>query len=220
MLRKKDKINNTIKTYDSISSEYDKELYYIYYLKELKEFVKLLPKGAKVLDAGCGNGLVTKYLCDHGFSVVAIDASLNMLKVAKSKCSQAKFINVDIRKMKFENNSFDAIFCYAVLIHISKTECKKVLNNFLKFLKSNGILFINVMEEIKKNENIYVSESLNNKYKTFFQYYSKSFFEKNLKQSFKIIKISDRYFTDKNFENEVCYGRNEFSIYAQKRINK
>jgi len=146
MLRKKDKINNTIKTYNSISNEYDKELYYIYYLKELEEFVKLLPKGAKILDAGCGNGLVTKYFCDKGFDVVAFDSSENMLKIAKNRCPQAKFIKSDIRQINFKDNSFDAIFCYAVLIHISKTECKKVLKNFTNILKPEGFLFVNVIE--------------------------------------------------------------------------
>lgn len=216
MLFKKNKINNTIKTYDCVANEYEEELSFIYYQDELDVFVNLLKKGAKVLDAGCANGLVSKYLQDKGFEVVGIDSSPNMLKFAKKRTPQAKFCNTDIRKLTFEDNTFDAIFCYAVLIHVSKSECKKILDKFSKILKPNGILFINVMEEFKKDENTYIDEPLNNKYKTYFQFYSKNFFEKNLNKSFEIIKISDRLLLDKSFENDMSYGRNEFSVYAKK----
>lgn len=168
-----DKKIMTINTYDKVASKYNQLYNNIYYINELNTFINLLNNNDSVLDVGCGNGLVSDYLEQKGMKVTAIDSSQNMLDICKKRNNNIDYYKMDVRNLNFEDSTFNAIFCYAVLIHIDKLETFKVLKTFYKLLKSKGILFINVMEEKEPNENTTVVESLDNQYKTWFQYYNK-----------------------------------------------
>lgn len=213
-----DKKIMTINTYDKVASKYNELYNNIYYINELNTFVNLLNNNDSVLDVGCGNGLVSDYLEQKGMKVTAIDSSQNMLDICKKRNNNIDYYKMDVRNLNFEDSTFNAIFCYAVLIHIDKLETFKVLKTFYKLLKSKGILFINVMEEKEPNENTTVVESLDNQYKTWFQYYNKEELINMLKEiGFSIIETSDRIFDDDEYKSEIhCYLRNEFSIYAKK----
>ena len=41
-------------------------------------------KGMKILDLGCGNGALTRKIADMGVEAIGMDASMEMLNVAKS----------------------------------------------------------------------------------------------------------------------------------------
>jgi 2-polyprenyl-3-methyl-5-hydroxy-6-metoxy-1,4-benzoquinol methylase len=213
-----DKKAMTIDTYDKVASKYNELYSDIYYMEELNKFINLLNNKDLVLDVGCGNGLVSDYLERSGMNVTAIDTSQSMLDISKKRNNKISYFKMDVRDLNFRELSFNAIFCYAVLIHIDKLETFKVLEQFYKLLKPNGILFINVMEEKEPDENMIVVESLDNRYKTWFQYYNKKELINLLKGiGFSIIETSDRIFDDEEYKNEVhCYLRNEFSIYAKK----
>src|SRR5687768_2819173 len=49
--------------------------------------LSLMPevKGKRVLDAGCGPGIYSEWLIEHGAEVVAVDASPKMIELAKQR---------------------------------------------------------------------------------------------------------------------------------------
>ena len=56
--------------------------------------------GAKeVVDVACGTGKMTKLLLDKGLKVIGIDASEEMLNVARTKCKTV-FVKQDMRKLE------------------------------------------------------------------------------------------------------------------------
>ena len=76
--------------YDQWATDYDKDLKedfaWIAPQTAAKVFANLVPKSAKVLDAGAGTGLVGKVLTSPGYQdLVAIDISQGKLKEALSK---------------------------------------------------------------------------------------------------------------------------------------
>jgi 2-polyprenyl-6-hydroxyphenyl methylase/3-demethylubiquinone-9 3-methyltransferase len=97
----------------------------------------------KVLDIGCGGGLVSEPMYRLGAEVTGLDASLKNINVAKL---HAKKNNLKIRYLnsspekKDLNEKFDVILCLEVVEHIEN------LDIFLKasseLLKKNGIIFI------------------------------------------------------------------------------
>jgi 2-polyprenyl-6-hydroxyphenyl methylase/3-demethylubiquinone-9 3-methyltransferase len=101
--------------------------------------------GLKILDIGCGGGLVSIPLARLGAEVVAIDASEKNIKVAK--LSAQKFsVNIDFRHKAVEDllhEPLDVIVALEVIEHISNTEI--FIENLARLLKKNGILFISTI---------------------------------------------------------------------------
>ena len=108
----------------------------------LQELVERLPKGAKVLDAGCGAGVpVTIYLCRF-FDVTGIDFSDEQIRMARQLVPEAHFLCSDMTQLALADNSFDAICSYYAIIHIPRQEHRALLLNFRRMLKPSGLMFL------------------------------------------------------------------------------
>lgn len=76
----------------------------------------------KILDAGCGNGRYLKTIAaqaDSDAMVVGIDFSGGMLRRAKKrlKSGMISLLSADLKRLPFEDHSFDAVVCGWVLEH-------------------------------------------------------------------------------------------------------
>jgi ubiquinone/menaquinone biosynthesis C-methylase UbiE len=111
--------------------------------KELKEFVSLLPKNARVLDVGCGAGVpVAEFLVESGFDVTGVDFSENMLRLARKNVPKARFIRKDMTKLDFENDSFEGLTAFYSIIHVPREKHFSLLQSFHRILKPEGIMLI------------------------------------------------------------------------------
>jgi 2-polyprenyl-3-methyl-5-hydroxy-6-metoxy-1,4-benzoquinol methylase len=81
-----------------------------------------LKSGASILDAGCGNGLFAKELCDRGFRVCGIDAEASGIELARKNAPSASFtmgsIYDDLRGLG--GAPFDAIVSLEVIEHLHR----------------------------------------------------------------------------------------------------
>jgi len=111
-------------------------------LPELTYLVSLLPENAKILDVGSGTGIpVARFFVDHGFSVTGIDISEKMLELAKENAPEAEFFQLDMNDLDFPEDSFHCITALYSLFHVPKEKHQSVLENFIRMLKPEGILF-------------------------------------------------------------------------------
>lgn len=103
------------------------------------KFESYVAQGGRILDAGCGSGRDSKFFIQHGFSVVAFDASSEMCKYA------SKYLNQEVWQMKFEeicfDEEFDGIWACASLLHVSYENMNEVLHKLYKSLDYNGYLY-------------------------------------------------------------------------------
>lgn len=102
-------------------------------------------KGKRMLDLGCGYGWHSIYAMENGASsVVGIDISQNMLKVAKEKThfSEVEYICGAIEDMDFKEESFDIVLSSLVFHYIK--DYKELIEKINKVLKPNGILIFTV----------------------------------------------------------------------------
>ena len=78
-------------------------------------------KGRTVLDVGTGTGRAAIALARRGASVTGVDASKEMLDVARVRAAEAHvtvtFASGDAHGLAFENQSFDDVVCLRVLMH-------------------------------------------------------------------------------------------------------
>ncbi len=92
----------------------------------------------KILDAGCGTGLLTKKMEAFG-DVLGIDISPEALKFTKVRKVKTRKASVD--NLPFPDNSFEVIISADVLYHQMVND-QKALEEFLRVLKPEGILIL------------------------------------------------------------------------------
>jgi len=122
-----------------------------YYLKrensrafkvEIKEIISLLnpKKSDRILEIGCGSGVLLKELEKYKCSIIGIDVSKEAIEMAKKNTSISKLILSSTDKLDFDNNSFDKIICQHIVEHLNNFDI--VLEELKRILKNNGCLII------------------------------------------------------------------------------
>lgn len=104
------------------------------------KFEAFIPKGGCILDAGCGSGRDSKAFIQHGFSVVAFDASKEMCRMA------SELIEQEVLLMRFDEmefiDEFDGIWACSSLLHVSNDELPEILSKMRKALKNTGAMYV------------------------------------------------------------------------------
>jgi SAM-dependent methyltransferase len=117
--------SETDRHFDEIADEYDESLpphVVEHYLNKRVDLIgELLPSG-KVLDAGCGTGVVASKLADRGYEVTGLDPSAGMLEHLRQRDPRVTAVHGSATEMPFESGSFDLVFCVAVMHHIADPE--------------------------------------------------------------------------------------------------
>lgn len=110
-------------------------------------------EGQKILDAGCGSGIVSKYLSQIAprVQVTGWDCSKYRIESAREKYESPPNIEfhqqdlLELGKEPYNGSRFDVIVCRYVLHHFSQLSAEKVIQNLLTVLKPGGIFYcINV----------------------------------------------------------------------------
>lgn len=102
---------------------------------------------SSVLDVGCGFGNIIAEISQMAINgnSIGIDASLNMIELAKREFPKSRFPNLEFHYMKaedisFPENSFDIVLCTNMLLWVRKA--KQALKLMSKCLKKGGLLII------------------------------------------------------------------------------
>lgn len=87
--------------------------------RAIRRALQPLPRSNRVLDVACGTGRVTALLVHEGFAdVVGSDVSPAMIAVAQRRLPQVEFFPADATSLPFESDSFDAVTCIGLLMHL------------------------------------------------------------------------------------------------------
>ncbi len=130
---------NTLEYYNENAKIYCEQTIVGNLQESYDKFLKYLPKGAYILDFGCGSGRDSKYFINSGYKVKAIDGSAEMCKFA------SKYINQEVDCMKFDElddiNTYDGIWSCSSILHVEKENLPNVLIKMINALKVNGIIY-------------------------------------------------------------------------------
>lgn len=100
------------------------------------------PKG-KVLDFGCGTGLLSYAIANEGINVVANDVEFRPLKLVKTKVNfpqNIQFVEGDLLKLNLPESSFDLIIALDVLEHINNID--DYIVEYKRILKPGGAVIV------------------------------------------------------------------------------
>ncbi len=133
--------------FDEIADQYDESLpphVVQHYLdKRVRLIGDLLPGGGKVLDAGCGTGVVASRLADLGYEVTGLDPSEGMLEHLRGRDTRVEAVQGSATELPFEDGSFDLTFCVAVMHHIADPEdVHKSLTEMVRVTRPGGLAMV------------------------------------------------------------------------------
>ena len=98
-------------------------------------------KEMRLLDLGCGPGIVTASLAPHVREVVAYDLTPEMLDKARQRCEKAALKNVryelgNAEKLPFEEESFDCVVTRLTIHHF--LDPRRVMNEVARVTRQRG----------------------------------------------------------------------------------
>ncbi|NLS95783.1 MAG: class I SAM-dependent methyltransferase [Planctomycetaceae bacterium] len=104
------------------------------------------PKGARILDAGCGIGDHTLRFARRGFHCTGVDISEPMLDRARERArvegleQRVEYTCCGLEKLSFSSGQFDAVHCRGVLMHILRWA--DALKELCRVLAPNGTIVV------------------------------------------------------------------------------
>ena len=109
-------------------------------------------KNLKILDIGCGGGLLSEPICRLGANVTGIDASKKNIQVAKLHAQKSnlkiKYISTSPENFK-TNIKFDVILNMEIIEHVE--DVSFFLKSCSSLLKKGGIMFIATINKTLKS---------------------------------------------------------------------
>ena len=106
-----------------------------------EKFLALLPKGAHILDLGCGSGRDSLCFLQQGFQVTAVDGSEELAKFAGELIGQGVVV-ADFKDLVLPKASFDAIWASASLLHVHSEALPGILAKVIDLAKPGAIFYM------------------------------------------------------------------------------
>lgn len=154
-MNKLSKIEISEKEYfNKIAEKYDKNYHYLEpftkykIFKKASEFARLVggytnTDGLRMLEVGCGTGEYTRRVAKlfPKSKITGLDISKQTVSIAKMKCKRNKNVSFVVKSVYdtgFPKESFDVVFGFYVLHHLSIPKLRKEM---FRILKSGGAAF-------------------------------------------------------------------------------
>lgn len=110
--------------------------------EDVDAFVAQFAQSALILDLGSGPGRDSRYLAARGFSVVAADFSLEMLRIGRS--AGVSQVQADMARLPFRSNTFAGAWVCASLLHLPSRNHDQALIELLRVLAPGGLVAVSM----------------------------------------------------------------------------
>ncbi len=124
--------------YNKISNDFDDTRYRVWTCTS--RFMDPLEKGLNGLEVGCGNGKNILYRKDD-LNIKGIDICDKLVEICKQK--NLDVIQGNMNQLPFKDESFDFVYCIAVLHHLKTSQERiQALNEIFRVCKRGGKIFV------------------------------------------------------------------------------
>ena len=85
-----------------------------------RELTNSIGTKGRVLDVGCGNGVISRHLGKAGFNVLGIDVSEKTIELANARTQlpNVRFLKMSAEELVASGEKYDAVICSEVLEHL------------------------------------------------------------------------------------------------------
>jgi SAM-dependent methyltransferase len=106
-------------------------------------FVAALPKGASVLDLGCGGGApVALHLVGCGMRVTGVDTSPTLISLCRERMPEQEWIVADMRSLAL-GRRFDGVLAWDSFFHLTPDDQRRMFDVFARHSADGAILMFN-----------------------------------------------------------------------------
>lgn len=189
----------TIDTYNQLAAEYDVEttgFWEQFPRTFLDKFIEI--SGKKVLDVGSGPGRDGLILQEFSKEVICLDASEEMVNISTERGLES--IVGDFMNLPFEDQSFDSVWSYTALLHVSKKDVAVAIGEINRVLIPGGIFGLGLIEGAEEK----YRESSGVNLKRWFSFYQKEEIKDLLsKHGFELVYFDTFIPNSKNYLNFI-----------------
>lgn len=108
-------------------------------VSDVAAFARELPRHAKVLDLGCGDGIpISRRLAQEGFQLLGLDSSPEMMVRYRVNFPGGSTQCKRIEEAHFAATSFDGVVAWGVVFHLAEAEQITLLRQVSDWLKPGG----------------------------------------------------------------------------------
>jgi ubiquinone/menaquinone biosynthesis C-methylase UbiE len=105
---------------------------------------------AKILDVGCGPGMMAEYAIEKKFEFFGIDISEKMIEECINNFGHANCTHFSVgklQKLEFSDSSFDVVLCMGALEYVERDEIEDALAEMIRVLKPDGQIIMSLMNK-------------------------------------------------------------------------
>lgn len=107
----------------------------------------------KLLDVGCGGGILAEPLCRMGFQITGLDAGLENIKAAKDHAEAqglpVTYIHTSVEEHATGKEVYDVITCLELIEHVSDPQL--LIQSCAQLLKPGGLLIVSTLNRTLKS---------------------------------------------------------------------
>ncbi len=128
---------NTLRFYSEEAAAYTAQVHP--HNARLESFLTRLPRGAKILELGCGAGHDSAQMIAAGFDVTPTDGTADIAAAAEKRlgCPVSVLLFEDIKMA----DAYDGIWANACLLHIPRDQLSTILEQIRQTLRPGGVFY-------------------------------------------------------------------------------
>ena len=119
----------------------------LFELPWLERFAALLPKGASVLDLGCGMGEpIGRWLIEQGCRLTGVDSSPSLIAMARERFPEQEWLVSDMRTMEL-GTGFDGLLAWHSFFHLAPEDQRPMFERFARHAAPGAVLMFTSGQE-------------------------------------------------------------------------
>jgi ubiquinone/menaquinone biosynthesis C-methylase UbiE len=135
-----------------------------------RAITRYVPRGGRVLDAGCGMGQWDVFLARKGYRVCGLDFSERMIAFLKKSHPDLEWVSGTVQSIPLPDASFDGLISWGVIEH-DEAGPEQALSEFLRVLKPGGHAILTVPIDSRRQRVSSDCQFRAADARTFFQYF-------------------------------------------------
>ena len=134
------------RSYNAIAKDWDaaRSTLFPYEPPFLERLTNSLPRGARLLDLGCGTGRpVAEFLIRQGYAVTGVDQAEDLLALARERLPEGRWLQAEMEKFE-PDEEYDGAVVWDSLFHIPRKHHEPILRNVLRSLRTGSKVILTV----------------------------------------------------------------------------